>query len=142
MKIYGIFGTGGMARETADIALDLGHRPILIARDQEAIRDWDYPYDVVMEENTTAREAMCVRSAQAITLLEFGTAHGSFKHLEFVNLIHPSATFGKAQKERVEIRRDNIICAGVRFTNNIAIGTFNILNLNSTLAMMFLSKIL
>jgi len=63
MKIYGIFGTGGMARETADIALDLGHRPILIARDQEAIRDWDYPYDIVMEENTTAREAMCVRSA-------------------------------------------------------------------------------
>ena len=55
------------------------------------------------------------------------------KDLHFVNLIHPSASFGKGQLEAIDASRGVIVCAGVRFTNNIRVGNFTIFNLNATI---------
>jgi acetyltransferase-like isoleucine patch superfamily enzyme len=49
-----------------------------------------------------------------------------------VNLLHPGASFGKGQLERIERARGVIVCAGVRFTNGIEVGDFAIFNLNAT----------
>jgi acetyltransferase-like isoleucine patch superfamily enzyme len=54
--------------------------------------------------------------------------------LRFTSLIHPSASFGKGQRELLEAKRGVIVCAGVRFTNNIQVGDFCIFNLNSTIS--------
>lgn len=53
--------------------------------------------------------------------------------INFINLIHPSASFGKGQHEAIATAKGIIVCAGVRFTNNIQIGDFTIFNLNATI---------
>ena len=56
-----------------------------------------------------------------------------FGVLNFGNVIHPSASFGSHQREKVEAGQGNIVCAGVRFTNNIKVGNFTVFNLNATI---------
>jgi sugar O-acyltransferase (sialic acid O-acetyltransferase NeuD family) len=53
--------------------------------------------------------------------------------LPFINLMHPSATFGRGQREVISGGTGIVICAGVRFTNNIRVGDFTIFNLNATI---------
>ena len=55
------------------------------------------------------------------------------EELSFVNLIHPSATYGKGQLDAMRTSKGVIVCAGVRFTNNIRVGDFTIFNLNATI---------
>lgn len=130
----GIFGTSGMAREVGDIAWALGLEPIYVARDESELsalnfcaqvileRDigqhMDMPYVIGIGENST-RKAVSSRFKDQLT---------------FTNLIHPSATLGKAQREVLESRTGIVVCAGVRFTSGIAAGDFCIFNQNSTIA--------
>ena len=53
--------------------------------------------------------------------------------LRFVTLIHPSASFGQRQRPAIEACKGVVVCAGVRFTNNIRVGHFSIFNLNATI---------
>lgn len=131
----GIFGTSGMARETQDIAQVLGFSVVFVAsnsremeefknKDQEVIlesdieRFSDIPYVIGIGECATRRH-IAIRFAGKI---------------RFCNLIHPSATFGRGQRELIESKQGVIVCAGVRFTSNISIGDFTIFNLNATIS--------
>jgi sugar O-acyltransferase (sialic acid O-acetyltransferase NeuD family) len=133
MKKLGIFGTSGFARETADVAVELGYDPVLIARDHSEAEGWIHPYDVIIENDIVEGSGMVYSIGIGDNSVRAKIAGQFDGILEFVNLIHPSATFGYMQREKLESQRGNIICAGVRFTNNISIGDFNIINLNSTL---------
>lgn len=134
MRRIGIFGTSGMAREAGDIAWDLGLEPVYVACDQAEIDACSLPGDFILES-----DADCYRDMDYVIGIGNNTIrqriaqrHGG--GLRFSNLIHPSATFGRGQREQIEHRQGVIVCAGARFTNNIQIGNFCIFNLNSTIS--------
>ncbi len=128
-----IFGTSGFARETMDIALVVGYEQ-LVFLDKNKGRERIFGYAVFKEEqiSTLIKEGYNFiigigdnRTREKIVQ--------NYPHLPYINLIHPTATFGKGQKELIETKKGNIIAAGVRFTNNIAIGDYCIFNLNCTI---------
>lgn len=126
MRDIGIFGTSGHAREVADVAVDLGFRPVFIAHDREALQAWRFDDEVVLESDIGFRDWQFTigigdnSRRQAVAL-----RHAS---LPFATLVHPTATFGRRQRECVERTRGTIVCAGVRLTNNIVVGDFVVFN--------------
>lgn len=130
----GIFGTSGFARETRDIAAELGWSCIFIAASEDDASLLP-PGDEVILEAQLEREAGSLHFAIGIgengVREKIALRHGGA--LRFVNLIHPSATFGRNQAPRLDEARGIIVCAGVRFTNSIRVGDFGIFNLNATI---------
>ena len=132
MKV-GIFGTSGFARETADVALEIGYSPILIARNRAEIASWMHPYKVITEHDIVKESGMKYSIGIGDNAIREKIVRQFGGVLEFINLIHPSATFGCKQREKLDCQRGIIVCAGVRMTNNITIGDFAIINLNATI---------
>ena len=136
MKTLGIFGTSGFAREVDDIAEALGWRTVFIARDAAERDTWDWPGEVMLEQDIDLRSD-AVGSKHFIigigdNAVRQKVAQRYAGQLEFINLLHPSASFGRGQQALIELRRGVIVCAGVRMTNNIQVGDFSIFNLNVT----------
>jgi sugar O-acyltransferase (sialic acid O-acetyltransferase NeuD family) len=128
-----VVGTSGFAREVSDIVAALGHRCVFVAANADERASWVGDDEVILESDLAAR-APCrmalgigdntVRRTLAGKLAQFGA---------FPALLHPSASFGRGQREAVEAREGVIVCAGVRMTNAIALGHFSIVNLNATI---------
>jgi len=134
MKALGIFGTSGFSREAADIGRELGYSPFYIARDESEMEAWTGP-ETVMLENEVLQSSTGVSFAIGIGDNAFRkkVANRFIGTLEFINLIHPSASFGHGQLDLIHKKIGVLVCAGVRFTNNIEIGNFTIFNLNATI---------
>lgn len=133
MKKLGVFGTSGFAKEVADIADELGYEPFLIAKNEAEVVSQSTVWPIVLESDIE-------QTKEAVYALGIGENNIRAKivsrysrKLNFVNLIHPSATFGKNQLQLIKEREGVIVCAGVRFTNNIIVGNFSIFNLNVTI---------
>lgn len=133
MKTLGILGTAGFAREVGDIACDLGYNPVYVARDQAELDVWAFPGEVVLESVVDRYRDMHFAIGIGDNATRQKIARRFAGKLRFANLIHPSATFGQRQRQAVEARQGVIVCAGVRFTNNIQVGDFSIFNLNATI---------
>jgi sugar O-acyltransferase (sialic acid O-acetyltransferase NeuD family) len=133
MKLLGIFGTSGFAREVNDIANKLGYQTVYIGRDQAEIDAFSMPGDVMLEDDIGLHQdiqfaiGIGENSVRQKVVQRFG------EELRFINLIHPSASFGTGQIDAISESKGVIICAGVRFTNNIRVGDFTIFNLNTTI---------
>ena len=134
VKRVGIFGTSGMAREAGDIALELGYIPVYVARDQSELSALSSTCDVILEKNIVNNQDMEYCIAIGDNSIRQFIARRYLDRLHFTNLIHPSATFGRSQRELIESRKGIIVCAGVRFTSNIQVGDFCIFNLNTTVS--------
>lgn len=134
MKNIGIFGTSGMAREVGDIAVDLGYEPVFIARDKADLDAWNYPHDILLESEISRYRGMPASIGIGENSVRERVAKTFLGNLNFENLIHPSASFGLRQREAIESGQGTIVCAGVRFTNNIEVGDFTIFNLNATIS--------
>jgi sugar O-acyltransferase (sialic acid O-acetyltransferase NeuD family) len=128
-----VLGTSGFAREVRDIAVDLGFHVTFVAESTPSEGMRIDTSDVIAEDDFATMGA--VRAAIGIggnavrrSIFEKyrGTAH-------FPNLIHPSASFGLGQRDIIAASSGVIICAGVRFTNNIQVGNACIFNLNCTI---------
>ncbi len=130
----GIFGTSGMAREAGDIAWELGLEPVYVARDQAELEAFRFPDQVIIEADVERYQDIGFVIGIGNNGIRQRIAQRYRGLLRFANLIHPSASFGKGQRELVENKQGVIICAGVRFTNNIQVGDFCIFNLNSTIS--------
>lgn len=134
MNRIGIFGTSGMAREAGDIAWDIGLEPVYVARDQADIDACSLTGQVILESEVDSYRDI----GFVIGIGDNGTrqhiAQRYSGRLRFINLIHPSASFGRGQRELLEAKQGVIVCAGVRLTNNIKVGNFCIFNLNSTIS--------
>jgi len=130
----GILGTSGMAREAGNIAWVLGLEPIYVARDESEMTTWNYPAQVILEQNITQYSEMPYVIGIGESKIRKAVAKKFKNRLKFINLIHPSATFGKAQKEIIESCMGTIIAAGARLTSGIAVGDFCIFNQNTTVA--------
>lgn len=134
MSQIGIFGTSGMAREAGDIAWELGLEPVFVARDQAELDACAFPNQVILESDVDRSQEMGYVIGIGDNGIRQRIAQRYAGRLSFVNLIHPSASFGKGQRELLEDKRGVIVCAGVRLTNNIQVGNFCIFNLNSTIS--------
>lgn len=134
MNRIGIFGTSGMAREAGDIAWELGYEPVYVARDQAELEAFAFTGQVILESDVDRHQDMGYVIGIGDNGIRQRIAQRYADRLRFANLIHPSASFGKGQRELIEARRGVIVCAGVRFTNNIQVGDFCIFNLNSTIS--------
>lgn len=130
----GIFGTSGMAREVGDIAWALGLEPIYVARDQAEVQAWDVLAPVIMEQDVRHYSDMPYVIGIGECAVRKAIAKRFNDQLRFTNLIHPSATFGLAQREVMESCTGAIIAAGVRLTSGISVGDFCIFNQNVTIA--------
>ncbi|WDU80204.1 PglD-related sugar-binding protein [Lysinibacillus sp. G01H] len=129
-KLY-IFGTSGFAREVADIGLLLGYDIKLIGLTPGV--DEISGFEIISEDNVLNLDFQ--NSVFSIGVGEGELRHkifSKFPNLNYLNLIHPSASMGTAQLDQINRQRGNIICAGVRFTNNIVVGDFGVYNLNVT----------
>lgn len=128
-----VFGTSGFAREVRDVAVDLGFLVTFVA---EGIPPADMRIGaskVISEEEFSTRTD--VRAA--IGIGGNGARKSIFEKyratVDFPNLIHPTASFGFRQREAIERGSGTIVCAGVRFTNNITVGNACVFNLNCTI---------
>jgi sugar O-acyltransferase (sialic acid O-acetyltransferase NeuD family) len=133
MTTVGIFGASGFAREVADIAVELGHDVVYIARDEGERDHWTFPGKVIVESEVVNSDELVFAIGIGENSVRERIAHRHRDRLRFATLIHPSATFGRGQREAIEARTGVIVCAGVRFTNAIVVGDFSIFNLNATI---------
>jgi sugar O-acyltransferase (sialic acid O-acetyltransferase NeuD family) len=134
MKRIGIFGTSGMARETGDVAWDLGYEPIFVAKDESELETWSFPAEAILEADVLRYKDIPFAIGIGDGLIRKVIAQRYFSNLKFINLIHTTASFGYGQKASIDETLGLIICAGVRLTNNIKIGSFTIVNQNVTIA--------
>ena len=130
----GIFGTSGMAHEVGDIAWALGLKPIYVARNQAEVQDWCFHAPVILEQDVKQYADMPYVIGIGEGGIRKAIAERFKDQLRFTNLIHPSATFGLAQREVIESCTGSIIAAGVRLTRGISVGDFCIFNQNVTVA--------
>lgn len=133
MKDIGIFGTSGFARELGDIACELGWRVIYVARDQLEVDSWVFPGEVILECDAVEYPNMEFAIGIGENAVRQKVAQRFSDRLHFVNLIHPSATFGLSQRDAIDASHGVVVCAGARLTNNIRVGNFTVFNLNSTI---------
>ncbi|WP_185759742.1 sugar O-acyltransferase [Vibrio pectenicida] len=127
-----IFGTSGFAQEVADICEILGYNEIVLLThldDCLPINGLNVIRESEIEEINNKGFHFAIGVGDGHTRKKIREL---YPHLIYPNLIHPSATFGRNQKSKIESQVGNIITAGVRFTTNIKIGDFGIFNLNST----------
>ena len=134
MSRIGIFGTSGMAREAGDIAWELGLEPVYVARDKAELDAYAFQGQIILESDIDRYQDMGYVIGIGDNGIRQHIAQRYTGRLRFTNLIHPSASFGKGQRELLEAKRGIIVCAGVRLTNNIQVGNFCIFNLNSTIS--------
>lgn len=134
MKKVGIFGASGMAREVGDIACALGLEPIFVARDKSEKVAWSYPGDIILETDVERFSELSFVIGIGDNTVRRKVAERFSNSLSFSNLVHPSATFGRGQRERMERCCGVIVAAGVRLTSSIDIGDFTIFNQNVTVA--------
>jgi sugar O-acyltransferase (sialic acid O-acetyltransferase NeuD family) len=133
MKTLGIFGTSGFARETRDVAVELGYRVAFIAASDDDAASLAPDDDVMLESALTGSSPPEFAIGIGENTIRRRVWQKHHDRLRFVNLVHPSASFGWRQRERIDAARGVIVCAGVRFTNDIAVGNFTIFNLNATI---------
>ncbi len=133
-KRIGIFGTSGMARETRDIADELGLSVVFVARGPEELASFGETGDAMLESDIDRFRDMPYVIGVGEGLARRKIASRFAGKIKFCNVIHPTATFGHSQREQVGHKQGIIICAGVRFTCNVLIGDFTIFNLNATVS--------
>ncbi len=133
MKLIGIFGSSGFAREVNDIANDLGFSSIFVIKEEQEAEGWQLENKIIFEEKITEYRHIPFIIGIGENKIREKIWNKYKNDLNFINLIHPSATFGKGQRELIDLKVGVIVCAGARFTNNIEVGNFTIFNLNSTI---------
>ncbi len=123
-----------MAREAGDIAWELGYSPIYVARGVDEMESFTFPGEVMLESDIDKFLEIPFVIGIGDNLVRQGIAKRFANRIRFLNLIHPSATFGYGQRQGIESKQGVIVCAGVHFTNNIQIGNFSVFNLGSTIS--------
>lgn len=134
LKKIAIFGTGGFAFEIADICDSLSIRDIVLLTHLKINGGSISGLDVIHENRVTELKEQGYGFAIGVA---DPTARKNIAmknmDLDYPALIHPSATFGRCQKEVATSARGLILAAGVRMMNGIDIGAFVAISLNSTI---------
>lgn len=123
-----------MAREARDIAEELGYSTFFVARDEAEFAAIDRRDEVILESDIGKYCELSFIIGIGECALRSKIANHYSGAINFINLIHPSATFGRYQREHIESKRGLIICAGSRFTSDVTVGNFGIYNINSSVS--------
>lgn len=132
MKIA-IFGTSGWSQEVLDVCDAMGYKQFIFIVKNKSSESY---CGVAVVKETEIEELIASKYDFIIGVGDNKirkNIHLKFSHLKYVNVIHPTATFGRQQREKFSRTMGNVIAAGVRFTNNIIPGNFGIYNLNCTI---------
>lgn len=128
-----ILGTGGQARDLAEVAHVAGYRPVFVTRDPTLIAKWNAADEIVLESDairrTTESFAIGIGDNRTRSILA-----EKLRHLVFPSVIHPETSFGRGQREVAEAAAGTVIFAGVRISVDVSIGHFCSINLNVTLS--------
>lgn len=133
MKTVGIFGTSGFARETGDICHALGIKPVYVTHNKSEVSSWEFDDQIIHENEAEKFKDMGFTVGIGENLIRQKIMLKFANRVKFVNIIHPDASLGLQQAEKLNRSTGIIICAGARFTNNISVGNFCIFNLNCTI---------
>ncbi|MBJ6359977.1 hypothetical protein ACFOQM_01395 [Paenibacillus sp. GCM10012307] len=131
-----ILGASGLAAETADLAWEVGYRELVFI-DKEPVLGirQHYGFNVVGEERVHTLHAGGFAFVIAIGDSDLRCQlFQRFPQLNYVNLIHPSATLAVRQEPDLLRRQGNLVFAGCRITTGIQNGNFGLYNLNCTVA--------
>lgn len=129
-----IFGTGGHARDIADIAEALSYRPVFVAHNHDVIAAWTGDYDIIIENQAIEKTDEAFALGIGDNKTRAALARKFRGQLKFPTLIHPDVTFGRGSREAAHCAIGTIIFAGVRMTNNVSIGDFCTINLSATVS--------
>lgn len=132
-----IFGAGGLAREVAHLVEDINRQgevwKLLGYVDKEPDRVGtivgNYPVIAAESEISGWTGAAVIAVGNPAQVQAIRAKISSYPGLSFPNLVHPSVIWDAAS---ISMGEGNIICAGAILTVNIKIGSFNILNMNSS----------
>lgn len=129
-----ILGTGGHARDVAEIAEATDYRPVFVTRDRAIIDGWELGDEVVLENEVLVRteEAFAIGIGDNRKRASIAARLGC--NLRFPTLIHPDTSFGRGQRAAAASAAGSVIFAGVRITTNVSIGDFCSVNVNATLS--------
>jgi sugar O-acyltransferase (sialic acid O-acetyltransferase NeuD family) len=141
MKDIVIVGHGGLAKEVAFLIEEINrHRPTWNLRGYISARQSDVgtrrgTYAVIESDDwlghTHENIAVTIAIGRTDVLKTLHARLKENKHLEFPNLIHPSAL---GDWDQITLGDGNIIMGGVSFTTHIALGSLNVFNPGCTIA--------
>jgi sugar O-acyltransferase (sialic acid O-acetyltransferase NeuD family) len=129
-----ILGTGGQARDVAEIADVTGYRPVFVTRDARVIASWALTDEIAHEDEVVVRTSEMFAIGIGDNRVREKVAARLRGTLCFPALIHPDTSFGRGQWKRAAATEGSILFAGVRITANVHIGDFCIINVNATLS--------
>lgn len=136
MDLY-ILGAGGFAKEVYQIVLESND-----LYEVKAFIDMDGGSNILVGsiEIPVISEDQFISSKHSLSNVVLAIGVGEpklikklaekFSKFSFPNIIHPKSNFNLKLNK---IGKGNIITSGVQFTNSIAVGDFNIFNLNATI---------
>ncbi|MDQ6212206.1 acetyltransferase [Achromobacter insolitus] len=127
----GIFGISGQARDLADIAFHCGLTPVYVVRNSDEASDVD-SIEVILEADVLNHTEMSFAIGIGDPLIRKKIYERFGDRLNFRNLIHPHASFGRGQIDRINQSQGVVVCAGVRMSNSIQVGDFTLFNMNAT----------
>ncbi len=133
MTTIGIFGTSGLAREVGDVADAMGLAAVYVARDAVAAAAWRGVGEVMLEADIgrLANVSFVIGVGDPATRALIAARYRNT--ITFANLIHPTTSFGRGQREVIERQVGTVIFAGARLSNAITIGDFVLINPNATI---------
>lgn len=128
-----IFGTGGHARDVAEVVRALGRKPVFVSHsvnEEQSTKTGDriIPEDLALRiENADFAIGIGDNRARA-------RIASTYAHLRFPALIHPDASLTQARQEGTVIGAGAVIFAGARVMAGVSIGCFCTMNLNVTVS--------
>jgi sugar O-acyltransferase (sialic acid O-acetyltransferase NeuD family) len=129
-----IFGTGGHAREVADIADAIGRRPIFVTHDDNQIAQWEGTDDIIHEVEAAGRSSEAFAIGIGDNTLRATVAIRYWNILRFSSVAHPESSFGRKQRETFEATSGSVVFAGARLSSGIQLGNFCVFNSNSSVS--------
>lgn len=134
MRPLFILGTGGHARDVAEIAHACGWRPVFVTRDANERAIWTRADELVLESDVVTRTSEAFALGIGENRARAAVAARLAPSLSVPSLIHPDTSLGRGQRETIQAARGAVIFAGVRMSSDVSIGDFVTVNLNATLS--------
>ncbi|MFV0624700.1 hypothetical protein ACBY01_11935 [Sphingomonas sp. ac-8] len=128
-----IFGTGGHARDVAEVVRAIGRVPVFVTHDIAEIERWSGKDTICLET-----DAVATPTAEFAIGIGDGNVRArvaaTYPQLRFPALIHPDTSFAEGQRALAEAATGTVVFAGVRIMAGVGIGRFCTLNLNATVS--------
>ncbi|MDE2080257.1 MAG: hypothetical protein KGI90_02810 [Burkholderiales bacterium] len=140
MRILYILGTGGFAKEVAQVATAIQEAGPPRWRDIEFLAQGEAEIGRMLTFGRVAGTDALLSNLDRPADVAIGIGHpglrrtiaqrlAAWPHLQAPNLVHPAAGL---DPRRVRLGLGNLVASGAQFTCDIEVGDFNVFNLNCT----------